>query len=117
MWLIPTLVQFLGLLLGQPAGPEPSETFLSEMRGQEIAMNRCASCHAIGRSGASPDHEAPPFRELQVRAPLLFEDPDFNRRMTVDHPVMPDFTLTEQERADITAYVRSLDRPAEDFAR
>ncbi len=32
-------------------------------RGETIARTNCARCHAIGRVGASPLAEAPPFTE------------------------------------------------------
>ena len=112
-----SLINLIAIVIGwasQPAATE-SEAFLSEMRGQAIAANRCATCHSIGRAGESPDREAPPFRAFAVTAPLVFEDPEINRLMTRGHPVMPDFEMSDQERADITAYVRSLERPVDDF--
>lgn len=34
----------------------------SAVRGEKIAQEKCARCHALGRSDASPDPKAPPFR-------------------------------------------------------
>lgn len=34
------------------------------LRGEKIAQEKCARCHAVGRSGASPDPKAPPFRTV-----------------------------------------------------
>jgi cytochrome c len=39
-------------------------------RGERIARENCAPCHAVGRSGASPNPKAPRFRELSRRYPL-----------------------------------------------
>jgi mono/diheme cytochrome c family protein len=33
-------------------------------RGRAIAKENCARCHAIGRSGESPNPKSPPFRRL-----------------------------------------------------
>ncbi|WP_296816666.1 cytochrome c [Brevundimonas sp.] len=90
--------------------PPPSADLLAEVRGHEIAQARCATCHAVGRDGGSPDGEAPAFRDLPATSRLLFEDADLRSRMTTGHPVMPDVELSEAELADLTAYLRSLER-------
>ena len=103
------LLTALFVLVSQPSETPPPDDFLAEMRGQAIAQDRCATCHAIGREDASPDAEAPPFRGFRARAPLLFDDPEFRGRMTTGHPVMPDVNLSAEEIQDLTAYLRSLE--------
>lgn len=100
-------------LLGQPDPAGSPDDFLSGMRGQELAQERCAACHAVGRDDLRPDPEAPAFRDLHLRSPLLFEDPELNARMTLGHPVMPDIGLTPAQLADLTAYLRSLEEEAD----
>lgn len=43
-------------------------------RGQQLLKEKCASCHQVGW-GASPNKEAPPFRELVKRySPSALEE-------------------------------------------
>ena len=87
--------------------------------GQRIAQRDCGGCHAVG-SGASPLADAPPFRDLHRRypagglrqilqegmiAPLDPPEEGSPRR----HPRMPMVTLGEDELADLTAYLKSLE--------
>jgi cytochrome c len=73
-----------------------------------FARENCARDHAVGGRGASPMHEAPPFRILARRFPvddladLLVEGVE--RR----HPAMPDFRLDPVDAADLTAYPKAL---------
>jgi mono/diheme cytochrome c family protein len=39
-------------------------------QGQRLAEERCAACHAVGRTGASPRPPAPAFRDLHRRYPV-----------------------------------------------
>ncbi|MET0314430.1 MAG: c-type cytochrome, partial [Hansschlegelia sp.] len=69
------LIAFLGLstlLLALWAGFVTSALALEprEQRGLTFAKANCASCHAIGRTGASPLKIAPPFRTLHERYPV-----------------------------------------------
>jgi len=80
--------------------------------GRRIAERACGECHAIGRSGASPLADAPPFRNLHrqfdvARFPLAFE-----AGMLVGHPRMPKVELDEDELAYLTAFLVSFSRPA-----
>lgn len=87
--------------------------------GQRLAQRHCGSCHAVAK-GASPLDDAPPFRTLHKRyragglaellregmlQPLRTPEEGSPRR----HPRMPMAVLGEDEVAELTAYLKSLE--------
>ena len=92
-------------------GPEPRAEASAEavMRGQILAQTRCAACHAIGPTGASPMAEAPPFRELHTRYPVRFLQEALAEGLTTAHPAMPQVELAPDEIRDLIAYLESLE--------
>lgn len=78
-------------------------------RGAAVAQAKCASCHAIALEDHSPERDAPQFRVLsrlysaQNLAEKLF---DFAE---AGHFEMPPVALREDEIADVSAYIASLD--------
>lgn len=79
-------------------------------RGETIARTNCAGCHAIGRVGASPLAEAPPFRDLHRRYPVTDLAEALAEGITTGHPAMPEFRLDPDEAQALIAYLRSLER-------
>ncbi|MER2252841.1 cytochrome c [Methylorubrum podarium] len=79
-------------------------------RGETIARTNCARCHAIGRVGASPLAEAPPFRDLHRRYPVTDLAEALAEGITTGHPAMPEFRLDPDEAQALIAYLRSLER-------
>src|SRR3546814_16744964 len=77
-------------------------------RGRDLAERRCASCHAIGETNASPNRLAPPFRSLYRQYPVDALQPAFLKGLEVDHRDMPRFILTPQEVTDIIAFLHDL---------
>lgn len=78
--------------------------------GRELALQLCTACHIVGPEHVGSD-VAPPF-------PAIAEDPE----ITVDemhgwggpgHPMLPNLALTQEQTADINAYLDSLRAPAE----
>lgn len=99
----------------QPA-PEaahgPQSTILVE-EGRRLVQLNCSSCHAIGRSGDSPNAMAPPFRRLSQNYPIEALDEAFAEGVFVGHSNMPQFNFTPGEIDALTAYVESIqDAPA-----
>lgn len=102
------------LLLATPAAAA------SQANGARLAAANCAGCHAVGRTGASPLADAPPFRELKRRGDLAGllsqgmiatpgpreEEGDWKR-----HPRMPQVMLDEAELGDLMAYMKSVQAP------
>jgi len=77
--------------------------------GHRLAEQKCASCHAIGEAGSSPNPIAPPFRAIHRRYPVDALRRSFLRGLEVGHRDMPRFVLSPQEITDIIAYLRDLD--------
>lgn len=80
-------------------------------RGQAIVESKCASCHATGRTGASPNERAPPLRTLQTRYPLEFLAEALAEGLTVGHSGMPEFKFQPGEIDAILAYIASVSPP------
>lgn len=78
------------------------------MRGHELAARTCASCHAVGPSGASPRPEATPFRVVVRRRPLDQIEQGFAEGLVTSHPAMPAFAFRAGEIDDLMAYLETL---------
>ena len=79
-----------------------------ETRGEDLVSRHCAMCHAIGRSGTSPDSKAPPFRMLGQRLPLESLQEPLGRGLLSGHPEMPEFVFPQQDVGAILRYLRSI---------
>lgn len=100
----------LALLLLPAAGPPPPSGPPGRPdRGEAFAEAHCARCHAIGRTGSSPQAEALPFRELHRRYPVEDLAEAFAEGITTGHPEMPAFELDPDQIKDLIAYLRSLE--------
>jgi mono/diheme cytochrome c family protein len=85
-----------------------------EQRGQEIAQDNCASCHAIGRGGESPAPEAPPFRRLSENYRVASLEEALAEGISVGHPAMPQFEFSPEDVDALVAYLQSIqDTPAQ----
>jgi mono/diheme cytochrome c family protein len=75
--------------------------------GRDIAEVQCATCHAVGAYGESPNPAAPRFRTILPlsRADVLEEELIAGIRVT--HP-MPDFQFNPQGAEALLAYMRSI---------
>lgn len=100
---------FLGVLLIVLAGPASAQDGQPE-RGRSFAEANCASCHAIGRSGASRLPAAPPFRTLHQRYPVEQLAESLAEGITTGHDAMPEFRLEPPQIDDFLAYLRTLQR-------
>ncbi|MCF8706312.1 c-type cytochrome [Rhizorhapis sp. SPR117] len=88
-------------------------------RGHDLAERRCASCHSIGETNASPNRLAPPLRNLYRQYPVDALQPAFLNGLEVGHRDMPRFILTPQEVTDIIAFLHDLNpcrKPSSDDA-
>ena len=92
--------------------PPPAQVAVLDLtaeRGQALAGQKCAACHAIGATGASPANAAPPFRVLAqgLSGPAL-ED----RLLLISdlgHQEMWPAKLDPSEVRDLAAYIDTLD--------
>jgi mono/diheme cytochrome c family protein len=80
--------------------------------GLDVAQNLCATCHAIGRDGASPNAGAPPFRHILSKydADRLVED--LEESVSISHLRMPTFYFGEHHAADVVAYLQTIQQPS-----
>lgn len=109
----------IGVLLTGFVGFAAAGTAGEITRGRQLVEQRCASCHAIGETNASPNTLAPPFRDLYRRYPVDALRPAFLKGMEVGHRDMPRFVLAPQEITDIIAFLHDLNpcgKPSSDEA-
>jgi mono/diheme cytochrome c family protein len=81
-------------------------------RGRALALQSCASCHAIDRSaGLSRDPRAMAFPRLaQIRGMTAVA---LRAALQTSHKAMPNLVLRKREREDVIAYILSFkDRDA-----
>jgi mono/diheme cytochrome c family protein len=76
--------------------------------GKQLATARCSRCHAVGRTGDSPNPRSPRFRDLGARFPFDGLREALMQGMIVGHPEMPIQHLTPVESGDLIAYLQSL---------
>lgn len=98
--------------LQRPAPGSQADPMMAEAveRGRLLTERTCASCHAVGRSGASPMVEATPFREIVKRYPLDQLEEGFAEGLVTAHPAMPEFVFRASEIDDLIAYLETLKR-------
>lgn len=76
--------------------------------GRVIVRVLCSGCHAVEAEGASPNPNAPPFRTLAKRYPLLSLREPLSRGMAAPHATMPQFKISNADLDRIVAYLNSL---------
>jgi mono/diheme cytochrome c family protein len=92
-----------------PADAQDPRNAESVRAGRAVAERVCARCHAVGRTGESPNPKSPPFRTIVARhgadhlPGALFLDGTVLR-----HPGMPQFEFQTVEVDGLIAYIRSL---------
>lgn len=79
--------------------------------GHAIARANCATCHAIARTGESPNPMSPPFRTLSARYPVESLAESFAEGVFIGHPVMPEFRLEPAAVDQLIAYLASIQDP------
>ena len=80
--------------------------------GKAMLQQLCARCHSIGRTGSSPNRQAPPFRTFSE---TKLYDSDFMQRLqdglTSIHPFMPTFRFNRDNAAEVLNYIKSIQEP------
>jgi mono/diheme cytochrome c family protein len=79
-----------------------------QQRGEALLAKNCARCHAIGRTGASPHAEAPPFRTLSKKYPIESLAESLAEGLFTGHPDMPEFTFEAADVGAILDYLTSI---------
>jgi mono/diheme cytochrome c family protein len=73
-------------------------------QGEKIARRWCAACHVVAADQKQASADVPSFFDIAKRK----TSGDLKSFLMDPHPKMPDMSLTREEIADITAYIRSL---------
>ncbi|MGO4571513.1 c-type cytochrome [Microvirga sp. 2TAF3] len=79
-------------------------------RGRAIAQKYCSMCHAIGQTDKSPKEGTIPFRDLHTRYPIDNLDESLGEGLVINHPDMPEISLSVAQIFDFKAYLRSLNK-------
>ena len=101
----------LGLLatFAANANAQDDTTTRQRRQGQSIVVNKCSSCHAVGRFGKSPNPKAPAFRTLHERYPI-----ESLAEAIAEGPLSPDepeFTFSGREVGAILSYISMIQKP------
>ena len=80
-----------------------------QRNGKEMLQKLCARCHAVGKTGASPNRQAPPFRSFSE---TKLYDSDFTKRLqdglSSIHPFMPTFRFNREDAEEVVNYMKSI---------
>jgi cytochrome c len=110
------MVRFAPLILALAAAlPAPASAGSDASRlerGKAIAAKNCGACHAIGRTGASPNPKSPPFRFLARKYPLANLEEALGEGIIVGHEglEMPPFQFDPKQIEALLAYLGSIQK-------
>lgn len=93
-----------GVDAAQPTLSEPESIAL----GRSLAARNCGMCHALDRTGPSPNRQAPPFRSLGDRFDVELLGEGLATGILTKHPAMPEFRFEPYEVVAIVRYLRSV---------
>jgi len=97
----------LPCLLSTPVRAEDGQ-----QRGKALLETLCAQCHAVGKTGNSPNALAPPFRTF---GDDKLYDNDFAQRLqdgfSSIHPGMPTFHFSRDDAQAAVSYLRAIQVP------
>jgi cytochrome c len=79
--------------------------------GRTLAETHCATCHAIGKKGQSPNPKAPRFATLAQRYPLDNLAEALSEGILVGHGPMPEFQFEPDQIDGLIAYLKSIQNP------
>jgi mono/diheme cytochrome c family protein len=83
----------------------PTRTNQLIRQGKQMVEKNCSGCHAVGATDVSRNRNAPEFRNLSRRHPLLILRPPIERAMAAPHDDMLAFELSHDETEAIIAYI------------
>jgi mono/diheme cytochrome c family protein len=96
------------IALGLVIASHPALAAADLKRGETLLARDCGSCHAIGRSGDSPDKDAVPLRSLGKRYPVESLEEALGEGFMSGHPDMPEFEFDAGDVGAIIAYLKSI---------
>ena len=74
--------------------------------GGKLAVRWCMACHVVEPNQSTATDNAPTFRAIAARPGTTASSLD--RYLSIGHTLMPDFSLSSQERDALVAYILSL---------
>jgi mono/diheme cytochrome c family protein len=77
-------------------------------QGRQMADRLCSACHATGKKGRSPQHDAPPLRTLSQSYPVSSLAEALAEGILTGHSAMPEFTLNQDEITSLIGYLQSI---------
>lgn len=77
-------------------------------RGEALLTQNCGRCHAVGKTGESAHHLAPPFRILGQRYTIDSLEEALGEGLISGHPDMPEFTFPPRDVGAIVTYLKSI---------
>jgi len=101
----------IGGLVSTASAAAPSIQRQAIEAGRTLAQSHCATCHAIGKRGQSPNPQAPRFATLAQRYPLDNLAEAFSEGILVGHGPMPEFQFDPDQIDSLIAYLRSVQSP------
>ncbi|HEY7800329.1 MAG TPA: c-type cytochrome [Hyphomonadaceae bacterium] len=106
------LVLITSMALGACATSEEPAYSGDPAVGLDVAERLCASCHAIGVDGASPNPGAPPLRSVLAHNDPVLLAKQLDEAVSISHLRMPTFYFGEHHAADLVAYIKTIQRPS-----
>lgn len=79
--------------------------------GEKLLTKDCGQCHAVGRTDASRNKDAPAFRTLGTRYPIDSLEEALGEGIMSGHPEMPEFKYAADDVGGIIAYLKSIQQP------
>lgn len=101
----------VGCLVSPASATTPATHRQAIEFGRTLAQAHCATCHAIGKRGQSPNPQAPRFATLAQRYPLDNLAEAFSEGILVGHGPMPEFQFEPDQVDSLIAYLRSVQSP------
>ncbi len=77
-------------------------------RGAILVQRHCAGCHAVRRTGQSPNPAAPAFRDLNMRYHIDDLAEALAEGILTGHPAMPEFKFPPRDVKAVLAYLKSI---------
>lgn len=91
-----------------PAASPPRSQAALVSQGRQLAEMLCATCHAVGTTGESPERQAPAFRTLAQRYPIEQLEEAMAEGILTGHPMMPNYSFSEGQIDALMAYLKSI---------
>lgn len=106
-WMTLSTLAFATLLA--PAQATETARIGDPAAGHALAEEMCSRCHAVGETGASPNPDAPEFREVVTRYPVDSLQEALAEGIVVAHDAeMPEFELQPRQIDNLLAYLDTL---------